>query len=100
MNLGPVKLSIHNWPKQKKLKLASDLVFAYAHVPLDFALTGFLSTDKRFAICTSFYDFKSLLTSLAEKISFFFNHLNDAGSELLYNENILLLAQLKIPYLI
>ena len=82
----------------KKYKSTIDLMYAYAHTPLDEAtikLTGFLSGDKLYAFLRGFYGLKGLPNFFTKQMSTFFRSLIDKRSALVYIDDILLLANEK-----
>ena len=82
----------------KKYKCAIDLMFAYAHSPLDqetIILTSFSSGDKLFAFIRGFYGLKSLLDFSTKQISSFFKTLFDQGFALVHIDDILLFSNSK-----
>ena len=82
----------------KKYKSSIDLVYAYAHTPLDEEtnkLTGFSSGYKLFTFIRGFYGLKGLPNFFTEQMSTFFRPLIDKRSALVYIDAILLLADEK-----
>ena len=82
----------------KKYKSAIDLMYAYAHTPLDedtIKLTGFSSGDKLFAFIRGFYGLKGLPNFFTEQMSTFFKTLIEQGFALVYIDDILLLSDSK-----
>ena len=80
--------SFESWPIEplapqlaranKKFKSAIDLMYAYAHAPLDeetIPLTSFSSGDKRYAFTRGFYGLKGLPIFLPKKCTHFFKNL-------------------------
>ena len=79
----------------KKYKSAIDLMYAYAHTPLDeetIKLTSFSSGDKLFAFIRGFYGLKGLPIFFTEQMSSFFKTLIEQGFALVYIDDILLLS--------
>ena len=86
----------------KKYKSAIDLMYAYAHVPLDeetINLTGFSSGDKLFAFIRGFYGLKGLPNFFTKQMSKFFQPLIEQGYALVYIDDILLLSDHKLHML-
>ena len=82
----------------KKYKSTIDLMYAYAHTPLDketIKLTGFSSGDKLYAFIRGFYGLKGLPNFFTKQMSTFFRPLIDKRSALVYIDHILLLANEK-----
>ena len=82
----------------KKYKSTIDLMYAYAHTPLDeetIKLTGFSSGDKLYAFIRGFYGLKRLSNCFTKQMSTFFRSLIDKRSALVYIDDILLLADEK-----
>ena len=82
----------------KKYKSTIDLLYAYAHTPLDeetTKLTGFSPGDKLYAIIRGFYGLKGLPIIFTKQLSIFFRPLIDKRSALVYIDDILLLADEK-----
>ena len=82
----------------KKYKTTIDLMYAYAHTPLDeetIKLTGFSSGDKLYAFIRGFYGLKGLPNFFTKQMSTFFRSLIDKRSALVYIDDILLLANEK-----
>ena len=82
----------------KKYKSAIDLMYAYAHTPLDedtIKLTSFSSGDKLFAFIRSFYGLKGLPNFFTKQMSTFFKTLIEQGFALVYIDDILLLSDSK-----
>ena len=82
----------------KKYKSTIDLMYAYAHTPLDeetIKLTGFSSGDKLYTFIRGFYGLKGLPYFLTKQLSTFFRPLIDKRSALVYIDDILLLADEK-----
>ena len=79
----------------KKYKSAIDLMYAYAHAPLDedtIKFTGFSSGDKLFAFIRGFY---GLPNFFSKQMSSFFKTLIEQGFALVYIDDILLLSDSK-----
>ena len=79
----------------KKYKSAIDLMYAYAHTPLDedtIKLTSFSSGDKRFAFIRGFYGLKGLPNFFTKQMSTFSKTLIEQGFALVYIDDILLLS--------
>ena len=82
----------------KKYKSAIDLMYAYAHTPLDedtTKLTSFSSGEKLFAFIRGFYGLKGLPNGFTKQISTFFKTLIEQGFALFYIEDTLLLSDSK-----
>ena len=82
----------------KKYKSAIDLMYAYAHTPLDedtIKLTSFSSGDKFFAFVRGFYGLKGLPNFFTKQMSTFFKTLIEQGFALVYIDDILLLSDSK-----
>ena len=82
----------------KKYKSTIDLMYAYAHTPLDeetIKLTGFSSGDKLYAFIRGFYGLKGLPNFFTKQMSTFFRSLIDKRSALVYIDDVLLLANEK-----
>ena len=82
----------------KKYKSTIDLMYAFAHTPLDeetIKLTGFSSGDKLYAFIRGFYGLKGLPNFFTKQMSTFFRSLIDKRSALVYIDDILLLANEK-----
>ena len=82
----------------KKYKSAIDLMYAYAHTPLDeetIKLTSFSSGDKLFAFIRGFYGLKGLPNFFTKQMSSFFKTLFEQGFALVYIDDILLLSNSK-----
>ena len=82
----------------KKYKCAIDLMYAYAHTPLDDEtnkLTSFSSGDKLFAFIRGFYGLKGLPIFFTKQMSTFFKTLIEQGFALVYIDDILLLSNSK-----
>ena len=82
----------------KKYKSAIDLMYAYAHTPLDedtIKLTSFSSGDKLFAFIRGFYGLKGLPNFFTKQMSTFFKTLIEQGFALVYIDDILLLSDSK-----
>ena len=80
----------------KKYKSAIDLMYAYAHTPLDedtIKLTNFSSGDKLFAFIRGFYGLKGLPNFFTKQMSTFFKTLIEQGFALVYIDDILLLSK-------
>ena len=79
----------------KKYKSTIDLMYAYAHTPLDeetIKLTGFSSGDKLYAFIRGVYGLKGLPNFFTKQMSTFFRPLIDKRSVLVYIDDFLLLA--------
>ena len=96
------------WPDQplapklaranKKYKSAIDLMYGYAHTPLDedtIKLTSFSSGDKLFASIRGFYGLKGLPNFFTKQMSTFFKTPIEQGFALVYIGDILLLSYSK-----
>ena len=73
-------------------------MYAYAHTPLDeetIKLTGFSSGDTLYTFIRGFYGLKALPNFFTKQMSTFFRSLIDKRSALVYNDDILLLADEK-----
>ena len=82
----------------KRYKSAIDLMYAYAHTPLDedtFKLTSFSSGDKLFAFIRGFYGLKGLPNFFTKQMSTFFKTLIEQSFALVYIDDILLLSDSK-----
>ena len=82
----------------KKFKSAIDLMYAYAHTPLDedtIKLTSFSSGDKLFAFIRGFYGLKGLPNFFTKQMSTFFKTLIEQGFALVYVDDLLLLSDSK-----
>ena len=82
----------------KKYKSGIDLMYAYAHTPLDedtIKLTSFSSGDKLFAFIRGFYGLKGLPKFFTKQMSTFFKTLIEQGFALVYIDDILLLSNSK-----
>ena len=82
----------------KKYKSAIDLMYAYAHAPLDdgtIRLTSFSSADKLFAFIRGFYGLKRLPNFFTKQMSSFFKTLVEQVFALVYIDDILLLSDSK-----
>ena len=82
----------------KKYKSDIDLVYAYAHTPLDkdtIKLTSFSSGDKLFALIRGFYGLKGLPNFFTKQMSNIFKTLIEQGFALVYIDDILLLSDPK-----
>ena len=102
------KQSDESWPIEplapqlaranKKYKSAIDLMYAYAHTPLDedtIKLTSFCSGDKLFAFIRGFYGLKGLSNFFTKQMSTFFKTLIEQGFALVYIDDILFLSDSK-----
>ena len=81
-----------------KYKCAIDLMYGYAHTPLDedtIKLTGFSSGDKLFAFERGFYGLKGLPNFFTKQMSTFFKTLIEQSFALVYIDDILLLSDSK-----
>ena len=100
--------SFESWPIEplapqlaranKKFKSAIDLMYAYAHAPLDeetITSTSFSSGDKLYAFIRGFYGLKGLPNFFTKQLYSFFQKLIDQGFALVYIDDILLLAHTK-----
>ena len=86
----------------KKYKSAIDLMYAYAHVPLDeetINLTSFSSGDKLFAFIRGFFGLKGLPNFFSNQMLKFFQPLVEQGFALVYIDDILLLSNYKLHML-
>ena len=82
----------------KKYKSAIDLMYAYAHAPLDedtIKLTSFSSSDKLFAFIRGFYGLKGLPNFFTKQMSSFFKTPIEQGFALVYIDDILFLSDSK-----
>ena len=82
----------------KKYKCATDLIHAYAHIPLDeetIELTTFSFDDKLFAFIRSFYGLKGLSHFFTKQMSNFFETLIEKCFALVYIDDYLLLSNSK-----
>ena len=82
----------------KEYKSAIDLMYAYAHTPLDedsIKLTSLSSGDKLFAFIRGFYGLKGLPNFFTKQMSTFFKTLVEQGFALVYIDDILLLSDSK-----
>ena len=82
----------------KKYKSAIDLMYAYAHTPLDeetIKLTSFSSGDKLFVFIRGSYGLKGLSNFFTKQMSSFFKTLIEQGFALVYIDAILLLSNSK-----
>ena len=82
----------------KKYKSTIDLMYAYAHTPLDeetIKLTGFSSGDKLYTFIRGFYGLKGLSIFFTKQMSTFFRSLIDKRSASVYIDDIVLLADEK-----
>ena len=102
------KQSDESWPIEplapqlaranKKYKSAIDLMYAYAHTPLDedtIKLTSFSSGDKLFAFIRGFYGLKGLSNFFTKQMSTFFKTLIEQGFALVYIDDIIFLSDSK-----
>ena len=80
-----------------KFKSGFDLMYAYAHAPLEEAitLTIFSSGDKLYAFTRGFYGPKGLPNFFTKQINSFFQKLIDQGFALVYIDDFFLLAHTK-----
>ena len=79
----------------EKYKCPIDLMYAYAHTPLDektINITNFSSGDKLFAFIRGFYGLKGLPNFFTTQMSSFFKTLIEQGFALVYIDDILLLS--------
>ena len=82
----------------KKYKSAIDLMYAYAHTPLDedtIKLTSFSPGDKLFAFIRGFYGLKGLRNFFTKQMFTFFKTLIEQVFALVYIDDILLLSDSK-----
>ena len=82
----------------KKYKSAIDIMYAYAHAPLDedtIKVTSFSSGDKPFAFIRGFYGLKGLPNFFTKQMSSFFKTLIEQGFARVYIDDILLLSDSK-----
>ena len=82
----------------KKCKSAIDLMYAYAHTPLDedtIKLTSFSSGDKLFAFIRGFYGLKEFPNFFTKQISTFFKTLIEQGFAFVYINDVLFLSDSK-----
>ena len=82
----------------KRYKSAVDLMYAYAHTPLDedtIKLTSFFSGDKLFAFIRGFFGLKVLPKFFTKQMSTFFKTLIEQGFAFLYIDDIILLSDSK-----
>ena len=82
----------------KKYKSAIDLMYAFAHTPLDeeiIKLFSFSSGDKLFAFVRGFNGLKGLPNFFTKQISSFFKTLIEQAFALIYIDDILLLSNSK-----
>ena len=82
----------------KKHKSTIDLLYAYAHTPLDeetIELTGFSSGDKLYTFIRGLYGLKGLPIFFTKQMSTFFRSLMNKRSALVYIDDILLIADEK-----
>ena len=73
-------------------------MYAYAHTPLDeetIKLTGFSTGDKVYDFIRGFYGLNGLPIFFTKQMSTFFRPLIDKRSALVYNDDVLLLADKK-----
>ena len=100
--------SFESWPIEslapqlaranKKFKSGIDLMYAYAHAPLDgetITLTSFSSGDKLYAFTRGFYGLKGLPNFFTKQMFSYFQKLIDQGFALVYIDDNLLLAHTK-----
>ena len=98
--------SFESWPIEplaphaltKKIKSAIDLMYAYAHAPLDeetITLTSFSSGDKLYAFTRGFNGLKGLPNFFTKQMYSFFWKLIGQGFAFVYIDDILLLAHTK-----
>ena len=81
----------------KNYKCTIDLMYAYAHTPLDektIKLSSFSSGDKLFAFIRGFYGLKGVPNFLTKQMYSFFKTLIDQGFALVYIDDILLSFEL------
>ena len=79
----------------KKYKRAIDLMYAYAHTPLDeetTKLTSFFSGDKLLAFSRGIYGLEALPNFFTKQMSSFFKTTKVQGFALVYIGDILLLS--------
>ena len=91
-------LAPHLARANKKYKSAIDLMYAYAHSPLDedtIKLTSFSSGDKLFAFIRGFYGLKGLPNFFTKQMSSFFKTIIEQGFALVYIDDILFLSDSK-----
>ena len=91
-------LAPHLARANKKYKSVIDLMYAYAHTPLDedtIKLTSFSSADKLFAFIRGFHGLKGLPNFFTKQMSTFFKTLKEQGFALDYIDDILLLSDSK-----
>ena len=82
----------------RKFKSAIDLMYAYAHAPLDeetIPLTSFSSGDKLYAFTRGFHGLKGLPNFFTKQMYSFFQNFIDQGFALVYIDDILVLAHTK-----
>ena len=82
----------------KEYKSTTDLMYAYAHTPLDektIKPTGLSSGDNLYTFIRGFYGLKGLPNFFTKQMSTFFRSLIDKRSALVYIDDILLLADEK-----
>ena len=91
-------LAPHLARANKKYKSAIDLMYAYAHTPLDedtIKVTSFSSGDKLFAFIRGFYGLKGLPNFFTKQMSSVFKTLIEQGFALVYINDIILLSDSK-----
>ena len=96
---------LESWPIEplapranKEYKSTTELMYAYAHTPLDektIKLTGLSSGDKLYTFIRGFYGLKGLPNFFTKQMSTCFQSLIDKRSALVYIDDILLLADEK-----
>ena len=94
--IGP--LAPHLARANKKYKATIDLMYAYAHTPLDeetIKLTGFSSGDKLYTFIRGFYGLKGLPNFFTKQMSTFFRSLINKRSALVYIDDILITSRWK-----
>ena len=82
----------------KKYKSAIDLMYAYAHTPLDeetIKITSFSSGDKLFAFIRGFYGLKGLPIFFIKQMSSFFKTLIEQGFAFHQHESFFMLLKVK-----
>ena len=82
----------------KKYNSAIDLMYAYAHTPLDedtINFTSFSSGDKLFAFIRGFYGLKGLPNFFTKQLSTIFKTVIEQGCALVYIDDTLLLSDSK-----
>ena len=102
------KQSVESWPIEplapqlaranKKYNCAKDLMYAYAHTPLDedtIKLTSLASGDKLFAFKWGFYGPKRLPNFFTKQMPTFFITLLEQGFALVYIDDVLLSSNTK-----